>query len=148
VAKRKDPLVARVLLRRGRTVLAAHHRHRHPPDDFWCLPGGIAEPGESLRDAAVRELREEAGLEVEPGGVVWLQDLTHLGVFVVIFSAELRPGQDPEPHADTVGLREDRHLVAIAWRDLDDLLEIDFRPAGLLRALTAGEPPELPSPER
>jgi 8-oxo-dGTP pyrophosphatase MutT (NUDIX family) len=148
VGKRKDPLVARVLLRRGRLVLAAHHRHRHPHDDFWCLPGGVAEPGESLRDAAVRELREEAGLEVEPGGVVWLQDLTHLGVFVVIFSAELRPGQDPEPRTDTVGLREDRHLVGIAWRDLDELLEIDFRPAGLLRVVAAGGPPELPSPER
>lgn len=146
MAKRKDPLVARVLLRLNGRVLAAHHRHRH--DDFWCLPGGAVEPGESLRDAAVRELREEAGLEVEPGGVVWLQDLTHLGVFVVVFSAKLRPGQDPEPRADAVGLREDRHLVEIAWRDLDELLEIDFRPAGLLRLAASGEPPELPPPER
>jgi 8-oxo-dGTP diphosphatase len=146
VAKRKDPLVARVLLRLNGRVLAAHHRHRH--DDFWCLPGGAVEPGESLRDAAVRELREEAGLEVEPGGVVWLQDLTHLGVFVVVFSAKLLPGQDPEPRADAVGLREDRHLVEIAWRDLDELLEIDFRPAGLLRLAASGEPPELPPPER
>lgn len=143
--KRRDPLVARVLLRRDGRVLAAHHQHRH--DDFWCLPGGMAEPGESLRDAAVRELREEAGLEVEPGGVVWLQDLIHLGVFVVIFSARLRAGQDPEPRADAVGLRQDRHLVEIAWRDLDELLEIDFRPADLLRVAASGDLPELPSPQ-
>jgi 8-oxo-dGTP pyrophosphatase MutT (NUDIX family) len=145
VAKRTDPLVARVLLRRDGRVLAAHHHHPH--DDFWCLPGGMAAPGESLRDAAVRELREEAGLEVEPGGVVWLQDLIHLGVFVVIFSARLRAGQDPEPRTDAVGLRKDRHLVEIAWRDLDELLEIDFRPADLLRVAASGDLPELPSPE-
>jgi 8-oxo-dGTP pyrophosphatase MutT (NUDIX family) len=146
VPKRSDPLVARVLLRLDGRVLAAHHHHRH--DDFWCLPGGMAQPGETLRDAAVRELREEAGLEVEPGGVVWLQDLIHLGVFVVIFSARLRAGQDPEPRADAIGLREDRHLVEVAWRDLDELLEIDFRPADLLRLAASGDLPELPSPER
>lgn len=32
----------------------------------WTLPMGRVEPGESVRDAVVREVREEAGLDVEP----------------------------------------------------------------------------------
>jgi len=41
----------------------------------WDLPKGLAEPGESARDTAVRETWEETSLSVAPGG------LTDLGLF-------------------------------------------------------------------
>lgn len=46
-----------LLIRRGQAPLLGE----------WSLPGGVLECGETLREAVVREAREETGLEVETG---------------------------------------------------------------------------------
>ena len=49
------------------------------PGGWWELPGGGIEPGESDREAAVREIREETGLVLDPariGAPAWRRDTT------------------------------------------------------------------------
>jgi 8-oxo-dGTP pyrophosphatase MutT (NUDIX family) len=50
----------RVLLQLGREL------HRRS-DRFWLTIGGGTERGETLAEAAAREMREEAGIDVDPG---------------------------------------------------------------------------------
>jgi 8-oxo-dGTP pyrophosphatase MutT (NUDIX family) len=40
---------------------------------FWVTPGGEIEPGEEPREAAVRELREELGLDLEVRGPLYTE---------------------------------------------------------------------------
>lgn len=45
-------------------------------DHFWFTVGGGVEPGEAVRDAAAREVREETGYELDPAdlvGPLWLR---------------------------------------------------------------------------
>ncbi|HWM39944.1 MAG TPA: NUDIX domain-containing protein [Streptomyces sp.] len=50
---------------RGRILL-----HRRTDNDLWALPGGGMEMDDSLPGTAVREVKEETGLDVEITGLV------------------------------------------------------------------------------
>ncbi len=56
------------VLREGRVLLAT--RTRPPMNRLFTLPGGLVEPGETLAEAALRELREEVGVEARVIGLV------------------------------------------------------------------------------
>ena len=56
------------VFRDGRVLVAA--RARPPLDAVYSLPGGLVEPGETLGEAALRELREEVGVEAALIGFV------------------------------------------------------------------------------
>ena len=64
----------------GRLLLV--RRAHDPYDGHWDIPGGFCELREHPRDAAVREAREETGLEVTAGDCVgiWLDDYGDTGI--------------------------------------------------------------------
>lgn len=69
-------LSARIVLadETGRVLLFEGFDPARPDEFFWFTVGGGVEPGEELRDAAVREAHEETGLVVAPDelvGPVW-----------------------------------------------------------------------------
>lgn len=57
------PLLAAsiAVFRDGKALIAT--RTKNPGAGVWSLPGGLVEAGETLEEAALRELKEEVGVE-------------------------------------------------------------------------------------
>ena len=108
--------------RAGRVLLFHVLTPDQAPDGWWELPGGGIGPGESYLEAAVREIREETGLILDPGQVrppSWRRDATWVSrgqrrlqheVVVLARLAAERPaivdgGRTPQEVADFVTFR-------------------------------------------
>lgn len=112
-------VVGAALLDQGR-VLAA--RRSAPPEvaGGWEFPGGKVDPGESEREALVRECREELGVEVEPLGRLDGEQPLKTGYVLRLWSARLVLG---EPRAledhDTLRWLGPDELYDVAWLAAD-----------------------------
>ena len=113
---------ASVVLRRGDQVLLIQ-RGNEPFRGQWSLPGGGVEFGETLRAAAARELREEAGLvahiETELGAFELLPaDTGSSHVVLITFAASYTGGE---------AIAGD-DAAAVAWVRLADLGDYQLAP--------------------
>ena len=55
--------VGAIIICHGKILL--QKRERAPDEGKWSIPGGLVELGESLKQAVIREVKEETGLKVE-----------------------------------------------------------------------------------
>jgi mutator protein MutT len=56
--------VGAIIVENGRILLV---RRANPPlQGEWSIPGGLVETGETIKEALIREVREETCLEIEP----------------------------------------------------------------------------------
>jgi 8-oxo-dGTP pyrophosphatase MutT (NUDIX family) len=100
------------------------------PAGWWELPGGGIDDGESYRDAAVREVREETGLLLDPaalGPPSWRRDSTwrsrglrRLQHEVVVGGRV--PGHRPAINADGRTAYELEIYVDVRWWEVGEIL--------------------------
>jgi ADP-ribose pyrophosphatase YjhB (NUDIX family) len=64
--------VGAVIIEKDRVVLVK--RGHAPLMGRWSIPGGVLEVGETVREAAAREAKEETGLVVEVGELLGIYD--------------------------------------------------------------------------
>ena len=83
----------------------------------WVFPGGYVDRGEKLEEAAVREAREECGLDVELEGLVSLHSYRGKTPIVIVWAAravggELKVADEESLEVRTFGAE------TIPWDDL------------------------------
>lgn len=125
-------LAASVAVFRNDRVLVAA-RARPPLDAVYSLPGGLVEPGETLEQAALRELREEVGVEAALIGFVAPVEYIERDAdgrvrrhFVICAHAARWTAGEPQPGEEALDVR---------WVREDDAAALPTTPglAGVLR---------------
>ncbi len=114
---------AQCIVTRGSRILMA--KHEEGDQEWWCLPGGGIEQGETPEQAALRELREECGVE---GRIVRQTsvyadpacDRAAYTYHVDIGTQDPRLGTDPE-----FAPGDEQILKDIRWLSLQEIPERD-----------------------
>jgi len=81
----------------NKILMALRHSTQVPPDR-WETPGGKVEPGEGERDALVREMREELGVEVEVGQLISTATLDFdQRMHLILYHCRIVGDKEPQP---------------------------------------------------
>jgi 8-oxo-dGTP pyrophosphatase MutT (NUDIX family) len=98
-------------------------RHRLDGEEWWCLPGGAIEEGETPAEAAVRELKEECCVD---GKIVRETSTVVDPSAVNTYTFEVDIGnQEPQLGTDPDQPQEKQVLVDMQWLALSEISERD-----------------------
>jgi 8-oxo-dGTP diphosphatase len=133
---------AKALIIEDGRVLCVHKRDG--TDDYFTLPGGGQEPGETLPSALRRECLEEIGVDVLVGRLRFVRDYIgrnhafaamdgHRHALDIIFECTLPLGAVPR-----LGPTPDSDQVGVAWLEIARLREHHVYPVALADALVSG----------
>ncbi|MDQ3348612.1 MAG: NUDIX hydrolase [Acidobacteriota bacterium] len=89
-----DPKVAVgtiITVEDGRIVLV--RRAIEPGYGLWVFPGGYVDRGETVTTAALREAREEAGLEIRLEGLVNIYSYPGRPLIIIVYTATVLGGE-------------------------------------------------------
>ena len=98
----------------GQVVMV--RRRTEPGAGKWGIPAGYVDLGETVEEAAVRELNEETGLEAAVTGLVGLYSRPEDSNILVVYAGKVVGGKlTPGPETQEVGLFSVESLPALAF---------------------------------
>lgn len=129
-----------IIIRDGKLLVT---RNRDADGDWFLLPGGGQNHGESLDAALKRECREEIGADVKVGRLVLVRDYigvnhefaseqSHVHQLDLMFECELAEGADPGQ-----GSEPDAYQTGVAWLPLTELAGLRLYPLAIRNLLSS-----------
>ena len=117
-------------------------KHEDQDGDWYCLPGGGQENGETLKEALIRECMEEIGATVEVKDVLFIRDYiaknhefkdeeslnTHQ--IELMFECSI-----DENYIPFTGMNPDSTQKEVLWIELKDLSKLRFYPKEMISYL-------------
>ena len=91
IAYRNPKILVGAVVASGDEILLCR-RAIPPRTGFWTMPAGFLEEGETAEAGARREIKEEAGVDVELGALLAVYSVPHISQIQLIYRAELRGG--------------------------------------------------------
>src|SRR5690606_14215983 len=65
--------VRAIMYKDGKLLAVKHKNNEGRTKDFWVIPGGGLDPGESLESGVKREIHEELGIDMKVGRLLFIQ---------------------------------------------------------------------------
>ena len=98
----------------GRVVMV--RRNMEPGIGRWTFPAGYVDRGESVEEAAVREMVEESGLKVRISGLLGVYSRAGEAIVLIVYSGDVTGGTlAAGPEAREAGLFDPRELPPLAF---------------------------------
>lgn len=121
ISMRRDR--AQALVVRNEKILLV--KHIMDEREFYCLPGGGVEEGESYEEAALRELKEESlvdGRVVRKLSIQFKPDNKgEVHTFLIEIDDDAVPGKGVDPEFT----EEEQSIVGVEWLTLEEIEERD-----------------------
>lgn len=124
--------IAVVIINQKQEILLMHRiKNGH---EYYCIPGGHPEPGETPEQTAIREIKEETSLDIKLDKIFCeLPEFNHPGTVLYFLSTQftgiaMLGGPEKERHSF-------ENQYKLEWVKLDQLTTIRLYPQEIIRFL-------------